>query len=206
MKKLNTLKLRKHPGGLRGFISSFRTLIPLTLLVWGLLTIGSLVNMVSTTRTVNVVCKECTLNKLPVVTGQIAKIKSIGIYTFSARNVFDWLLFPGEHFPDIFTCLFTLLILWYLLRVFKALELDSPFSFKIAGYINKLGWIIIAGWVFAGLREIYMSYSIKSLTDDVYKFNGSIAGYSLGMGIIILIIAAVYKRGCELQEDKELTI
>jgi len=205
MERLNTLKLRKHPGGLRGFITTFRILFFLALVLGAVNVVASFMMTCKSERFVSVTSRK-EVSEQTVKNGELIKIKNSAVYRFKPQKVAHWLLFDPKISQNIFSSLFTLAIVWYAFKIFEALKLDNPFVPKVAGYMTTLGWVIIMAAIFNILRNGYLHFAVKELTEKGYKFSGSDSGYSLGLGIIILIIAQVFKKGCELQEDKDLTI
>lgn len=217
MEKLNTMKLRKHPGGLRFWIRLFKVLFKLSIGYWVVLGFISLILMFSTNLALRVESKKTVA--APALISNVKSIKQTGTYYFEVRNVFDWLFFSRESnflktkrsphgiwIPNLFDCVFMLLTIWYMFRIFRALELDNPFSFKIAKDIKTLGHVMLCGFIFDLIQGIYIHLTIQRSTNHLYKVIGGKTEFSLGIIVIILIIAEVYKRGCELQEDKNLTV
>jgi len=204
MEKFSAIKLRRHPGGLRGFITTIRILLQVWLFIATLFAATSLMMMFTSNIAVKVESRKSvgTTDSLP----NLKHITQRGLYSFKARNVFDWFLFDRTHLPNVFTCVFVLLITWYTYKIFKSLELDHPFSLQIAKDIRFLGLLMIFAAIFSLLQGIYMHYVIMSLTEKAYKLGGRQFSFSFWSGIIVLIIAEVYRRGCELQEDKDLTV
>ncbi|MBC8051847.1 MAG: DUF2975 domain-containing protein [Sphingobacteriaceae bacterium] len=169
-------------------------------------TVGSIIGMWSESRSVEVVSKKTHSKIFDSNEGKIRRVKESGYYSFKTRNIFDRIFMNKKGYPDILTCIITLAIMWQAFKVFEALKLEAPFLRETASRIKKLGILIITAWVTGLIKNSYTRSSIWELTNEQYHFDAPDSVYSLGLGIIMLIIAAVYKRGCELQEDRDLTV
>lgn len=205
MDQLDTIRFRKHPGGLRAIIKTFRILLQLGMLVFSIFLLCSLYQLFTGEVSVAVISRKPVPGDLPY---GITAVKNIGRYTFDNPNWIEWLFFShGARFQDVFSYAITLLSMWFTFKIFKELDLNNPFSIGIAKNVRILGLIFIAGFGYNFLRSMYLVAVIRSLTSrefTPYSISGSYGG--LISGIILLIIAAVYKRACELQQYRDLTI
>ena len=206
MKWLNTMKFRKHPGGLRGLVTTLKILFFLAFCLAAAQMVGAAIGVVSTSRTVQMISRRVTSPNLSISGGQMKLVKESGSYTFKSRSILDRILINKTGIPDILSCIFTLLVIWQAFKIFEALKLDNPFMFEIAARIKKLGMLVIISWLFTFAKHFYIVYTIHQLTNWQYRFHSSQSGYSLGLGVIIMIIAEIYRRGCEFQEERELTV
>jgi hypothetical protein len=123
--------------------------------------------------------------------------------------------FSVSHFA-ILTCIMSIAaimksILFYLItRMFyeKKLDILKPFSEKskqfiqIAGYIS-LGIGLVSSWG-ADMVEKMLNEGVSIPTIQNLKIDG--ANVWLFVGVILLVIAHVFTRGIELQNENDLTI
>ena len=94
--------------------------------------------------------------------------------------------------------------LFYLvIRVFKKLNLNHPFSPTVVSLITKISHIALGTGIVGLIAENYSKWSLHRGV-AVEQDWGS-AGFLFLAGIIF-IIALVFKRGTEIQSENELTI
>jgi hypothetical protein len=111
------------------------------------------------------------------------------------------------------------IVLLYLLRkIFTTLNITSPFSASNVRRISAMGFILIAQDLLAfgaelALRSLVKPYVTqlsatnlaKDLTFNTFEIHLGIEG-AWFLGLILLALAQVYRRGIELQVENDLTI
>lgn len=103
--------------------------------------------------------------------------------------------------------------LFYLLkRVFDALQPEAPFQPIIAQFIGAMGWLLLIqeglGFVVRALLQNQAQGYLKAI-NPAYSTKLTLAlSYESTwlLGLILLALAQVYRRGIELQAENELTI
>lgn len=94
------------------------------------------------------------------------------------------------------------------------MNLGNPFTMLTAQRLVNTGYLLLAIWIVSFIGKNYLHYLQKSLegtSDFMQSFSYSQAGfdadgvYLLNAGIVY-IIAQVFRRGVELQQENELTI
>lgn len=119
----------------------------------------------------------------------------------------------------IFSLLLTILILhvqiWERIKnILTEINLKNPFTMLTAHRLISTGYLLLSIWIISFLGKNYLHYLQKSLvgsTEFMQSFGYAQAGfdadsvYLLNAGIVY-IIAQIFKRGVELQQENELTI
>lgn len=208
MERLDTFKYRKHPGGLRSkMMIFFKAILIISIVVLSVKLVWTLTGMASNDLYLNV--KTPRASELP---GELRTVKLLkpalhGQYEFRSRNIFDWFLANHRGSSNIIPLIFYILITWYALRLSFSINAEQPFSFKVEKYIRKIGWLFIAAFIVEAGRALYLVFSgILPKGPHLRLDTKDFGEFSFFTGIIMLIIADVYHRGCILKEDQELTI
>lgn len=103
---------------------------------------------------------------------------------------------------QIFYCL--LCFLFY--RIVAATEIESPFSDKNIKRIFWIGYILILYDVFTVIRYIILSIFVENVTSKTYHYDGLGPLVYFKVGILVIILAMIYRRGVALQREHELTV
>lgn len=119
------------------------------------------------------------------------------------------------HFFAI-TCMMSIVallnaILFYLIIKIldsKNLDVKQPFSQKVCRQIFNLAYITIGIGLFAYMGTKYTDWqsSLGVLMPITEKLGFGCSNVWLFMGITLLVIAQIFKRGVEIQEENNLTI
>ncbi len=117
----------------------------------------------------------------------------------------------------IFSLLLTITILyvqiWEKVKdILTEINLRNPFSMKTAQQLTSVGYLLFSVWIVSFIGKNYMHYLNKRMSGatefvqsfDMASFDIDIV-YLLNAGIIY-IIAQIFRRGVELQQENELTI
>ena len=130
--------------------------------------------------------------------------------------------FQSGHFAPsvaIFSLLLAIAILhvqvWKKVKdILTQINLGKPFSMKTAHQLIDTGYLLLSIWIVSIIGENHVHYLNKSISgaaEFVQSFDYSLANfdadgvYLLNAGIVY-IVAQVFKRGVELQQENELTI
>lgn len=131
-------------------------------------------------------------------------------------------VFQSDHFVPsiaIFSLLLAIAILhvqvWEKVKdILTQINLGNPFSMKTAQQLINTGYLLLSIWIVSFIGKSYVHYLNKSMSgaaEFVKSFDYSLVNfdvdgvYLLNAGIVY-IIAQVFKRGVELQQENELTI
>ncbi|RYU95902.1 DUF2975 domain-containing protein [Emticicia agri] len=96
--------------------------------------------------------------------------------------------------------------IWESLRnILDEINLNTPFSMKVAKMLENMSYIILVlGGLFI-IADLYMKYLAKSIPGlDVGYFKTAFQ-FLFAAGIIY-VVAQIFKRGVEIQEENELTV
>lgn len=105
-----------------------------------------------------------------------------------------------------------LAIIYQLRKIFATLADNNPFTIENSKRLRIMGILVIAGSLIYHLIGYVIGLStVKSLaTLDIKDFKFQINFHPdlgmLFMGIVLLILAEIFHRGCHLQEEIDLTV
>jgi hypothetical protein len=96
--------------------------------------------------------------------------------------------------------------IWYsIFYLLEKLELKSPFTLKVIKKLERIACLLLGIWVITGIiGKTYSHYLMKS-TGIQLSFNHSGDAYLFIAGIVY-IIAQIFRRGIEMQEENALTV
>lgn len=123
-----------------------------------------------------------------------------------------------SHSPTLFVLQFTLvipllaiglLVIYQLRKIFNTLVDGTPFTIDNVRRIRFIGAAVIAGTLLKGLLHtligIYFSNVIQ-LPGLELNANVKIDFIGIFLGLVILVLAEVFRHGARLQEDQDLTV
>lgn len=94
--------------------------------------------------------------------------------------------------------------LFYLvIRVFRKLNMDHPFSDHVVALITKISHVALGAGIVALIAQRYCTWLLHRGINVDMDWGGT--GFLFLAGIIF-IIALIFKRGTEIQNENELTI
>lgn len=102
----------------------------------------------------------------------------------------------------IFYC--SLCFLFY--RIIASTEIESPFSNKNIKRIFWIGYILILYDVFVIVRFGILSNYVENLTNKIFVYDGLGPLVYFKVGILVIILAMIYRRGVSMQREQELTV
>lgn len=94
-------------------------------------------------------------------------------------------------------------VFYVLIRILSTLNLDYPFSTRVASWIDTISQLMLGMSVLALLAEGYCSWLAKRGVVITQHWGSS---EYLFMAGVVFIVALVFRRGTELQAENELTI
>ncbi|MGN6492365.1 MAG: DUF2975 domain-containing protein [Agriterribacter sp.] len=100
----------------------------------------------------------------------------------------------------------SLYIIWSLKKILDNISLKEPFTAKSATYIQTIGLALI----FIDLVKIVQYILFNSLANDYFASSRlelvTNVGGNIWLGMIIIALAVVYRRGVEIYSENQLTI
>lgn len=102
--------------------------------------------------------------------------------------------------------IFHVIICFLLYRIVASLSMEGPFIDKNIQRIFWIGYSMIIYDVFMLIRNVWMGLYVERLTGNVYQYDNFTQLMFLKFGIVVIIIAMVYRRGVAIQREQELTI
>ena len=142
---------------------------------------------------------------------------SLGIERAEIRDLRGSLRFPlqrGRLFivNGLLLILGVGVLLWLtteLQRILRTVRDGKPFAGSNATRVRRIGWVVIAGeFVRATVVYLENSYAAAHFAADGFRFTAR-ADFSVVAileGLIILVIAEVFRAGTSLDEDQSLTV
>jgi Protein of unknown function (DUF2975) len=148
--------------------------------------------------------------------GRIAA-PSIGIERAELRDLRGSLRFPIQRGPlfilnGLLLILAVGVVLWLtteLQRVLRTVRDGKPFAPSNATRVRRIAWVVIAGeFVRATIVYLENSYAATHFTAEGLRFTArpDLSVLAIVEGLIILVIAEVFRVGTRLDEDQSLTV
>lgn len=136
---------------------------------------------------------------------QVVRYKpKINLYTLGIR-----LNSPAGYYYMASTLVFLslgLVILWNFKQVFSAIELNSPFKASVVKRLYLLALVFIVsdllGFVHYFILHSFINHAVHQPRLQMISERGD----GILIGLIMLVIAVVYKRGLEIYEENSLTV
>jgi hypothetical protein len=95
--------------------------------------------------------------------------------------------------------------IWYwVVRLLSNLNLQNPFSRKVAAILERIGFALLGIWIVSLIGDQFVHQLSKNTGFAIGRI-GRMNEYLFIAGIVY-IISQVFKRGVEMQEENELTI
>ncbi len=121
---------------------------------------------------------------------------------------------PGHFLAQmVFVCIVAVLraiLFYFILKILhdKKLNLSHPFNQEIRRFISGLAYLALGIGLFSSWGVKYAEWLTNQGVEmpDVASMRIGGADVWLFMGVILLVIAQIFKRGIEIQEENELTI
>ncbi|HVU94614.1 MAG TPA: DUF2975 domain-containing protein [Puia sp.] len=101
-------------------------------------------------------------------------------------------------------------IFWLIVKILhdKKLDLYQPFNKEMGRFITRLSWLALLtglfSWWGAKYAEWFVQRGVKMPELQYLRIGG--ADVWLFMGVILYVIAQIFKRGIEIQSENELTV
>ncbi len=97
-------------------------------------------------------------------------------------------------------------ICFLLYRVVASISMKGPFLDKNVKRIFWIGYAMIIYDAYVFIRSLCLGMYVEYLTNDAYRYDGFSQFPYVKFGIVVIIIAMVYRRGVTMQREQELTI
>lgn len=116
--------------------------------------------------------------------------------------------FSTTHYNLLIICMLVLAILkayifYLVVKLFAKIDLDNPFTLTTASPITKIGYTSLIIGIISVIAYGYNFWLLNKVVFPVLITEGK--SY-LFLGGIVLIIAFIFKRGIEIQQENDLTI
>ncbi len=205
---MNSQIVRKHPGGVVAWIKWIKWWLIVVLLASAIILPLSFFLQLFDNPVVDVVQVKNKIS-LSETSNYVINGSNTGELELLNYNFLNSIIFNTVGPTSLFPALFSFLIALQLFLIFKKLEIHRAFYQEISKRIQYIGIILITISITTLLRVYYMDNIVSKLTQHTFKvnyklYNGDINSFKVG--ILVLIIAAIYKRGCSLQQEQDLTI
>ena len=123
--------------------------------------------------------------------------------------------FDAGHFTamSIFICLVAVMkavLFYFIIKILSNKNFNSqqPFNIEMQKFINRVAYLSLAIGLFARAGVEYAQFinSKGVVLPDLNRMDIAGADVWLFMGITLLVIAQIFKRGMEIQSENELTV
>lgn len=94
-------------------------------------------------------------------------------------------------------------IAFLVIKIFSKIDVNSPFSEEVSELISKISYVALTAGLLAFIAQGHTKWLAKSVIDLNQNWGSAQFLFLAG---IIFIIAQVFKKGIELQNENELTI
>lgn len=94
-------------------------------------------------------------------------------------------------------------IFYLVIRVFSEFNFNNPFNLKAACLISKISYVALGTGLLLVLASAYKVFLVKEAFMFPFDFG---AAEFIFMAGVLFIIAFLFKRGVELQQENDLTI
>lgn len=124
-------------------------------------------------------------------------------------SILPWWLFALVWTASAAAIGLTLLFLHHLRRIFQRARSGAPFDAINARRLRWLGFLALALAVLRALMELVASVVVRGhlISETLAVPLGlSVDGSLVIFGLVLLALAAIFRRGAELEEDQSLTV
>ncbi len=94
-------------------------------------------------------------------------------------------------------------VFYVMIQVLNTVNLANPFTMPVAVNLQKMSYLALAAWALGVIQSAHSSWVMDNTGWKLQEFYS--AEFFLMAGLVY-IISQVFKRGVELQEEKELTV
>ncbi len=138
-----------------------------------------------------------------------------------AKNFWGTLDLSGVYFNDFkhflllttimnIVAIFKALLFYSIVKLLhdKKLNMKQPFNYELGKFISNIAYITLFIGLFSFWARNYVNW-LESKTIQVPSITSlKIDGHDIWffMGIVLLVIAQIFRRGIEIQQENELTI
>lgn len=131
------------------------------------------------------------------------------IYNYSSLDLYDLFAFSRQYYIYAMTFIIALsamhVHLWYqVIRLFSDLNLNNPFSRRVAKLLQNIAVQLVLIWGINVVAGQWVAYIVRK--NDLNIGGMYTENEYLLMAGIVYIIAQVFLRGIEIQEENELTV
>lgn len=133
--------------------------------------------------------------KARLVTAEAASVASIAVQL-------AWILFRP---------VLTLIVVWLIRSILISIKAGVPFHERAPGRLRMIGWLIIAGAVGRALEDFLVGLYVRThyaLSKGAFaiSFDYSSMLWNAALGVMILILASVFRYGYAIRREQELTV
>ena len=112
-------------------------------------------------------------------------------------------------FFKLISLCFGITFTWFSLKFFHEIKLDKPFNFRFIKYLKIIALLVISLDILKFVNNLIFNQFIhRSDLHPHFQFPPINIGISNGilLGLVIWIIAVIFQRGVELQNENDLTV
>jgi len=190
-------------------ILRYRKVVPILFIVLSLFFIGKILFDENLELKIKVsAAKNSKLAEQPVAIYGVNTVFADGILVIEKPSLAQKLFYPAITDFDILGNLVILVVAFSLLFISKKINVSDPFRTNIEKYLAIIGAAFVIYYILDRLRLYIIKDTILSITNNEFTINKHpVTGtFSLWIGILILWIRLILKKGKLLQQEQDLTV
>jgi len=140
-------------------------------------------------------------------------LKFYGLYVFIKRNGFfkhteiPFVFIIKNHIFHFLNSILIILIFYYLMKIFKKLQLADFFATENIKNLKRLGTITVVSAIIFSILSVFEAFSLNTfnLVHAIHSL-GFIDWDNLVLGLVILAVAESFKKGEQLDSEQRLVV
>lgn len=105
---------------------------------------------------------------------------------------------------------FTMLILYFLIALFKLYEKGEIFAQRSVNYLKNIGYTLLIGQIANVLYDLIMSFALTFNNPPGQRYSAFTFGtgnvYVIFIALMVILISWIMSEGCKLQEEQKYTV
>ena len=104
-----------------------------------------------------------------------------------------------------------LIVVWLIRKILISIMAGAPFYDRAPGHLKAIGWLIIAASVGRTLEDFFVGLYVKNhyaLSKWIFaaSFDYSSMLWGSAIGVMVMILAGVFRYGRAIRQEQELTV
>ncbi|MEO6612021.1 MAG: DUF2975 domain-containing protein [Chitinophagaceae bacterium] len=148
------------------------------------------------------------LSEQPLATYGSNTVLAEGKLVIKNPSLAQKLMYPDNDDLDLLSNLVILVVAISIFMISNKINVSDPFKNNISKYLTVIGLAFISYFLLNKIRLYIIKGDILSMTNDEFTIikNNSTATLTMWMGILILCIRLILRKGLLLQQEQDLTV